>query len=154
MRCVIKWAHCCPTYWDITLFVCVLYGRQLLLNRRKDRRDWRCGRDLVRDHRHGNAWSSGRLLDTRARGMGVCRLTPLETTPPLCWTRSSHTVWNMGVLVPSFLSSCTYVIGHATIPRITVVYSSVVKLLFTIHQSQCTYTQQENGKPQLVLPES
>jgi len=41
----------------------------------------------------------------------------------------------MAGLVPSFLSSCTYVIGHVTIPRITVVYSSIVKLLFTIHQS-------------------
>jgi len=49
-----------------------------------------------------------------------------------------------------FLSHLSFllhdVIGHVPIPRTTVVYSSIIKLLFTVHQSQRTYTQQENRK--------
>lgn len=56
-RCTSRWARCCPTYGHFTPFVCALCGCQPLLNRRKDRRDWRCGRGLVRD-RHYEAWSS------------------------------------------------------------------------------------------------
>lgn len=50
-----------PTYGHFTLFVCVLCGRQPLMNLRKAPRNRWCGRDLVGD-RHDEAWSSRRAL--------------------------------------------------------------------------------------------
>ena len=180
-RCISRWAHCCPTYGHFTLFVCALCGCQPLLNRRKDRRDLRCGLGLVRD-RHYEAWSSRlALVGNSSAGNGCASINPARIPPSapsisafssipisifwssllyllavsqkphtslkLGWSRSSHTVWSMAVLLPSFFYAIMLLV--ITIARITVVYSSIVKLLLTTStppQSQCTYTQQDNGK--------
>ena len=113
-RCISKWAHCCPTYGHFTLFVCVLCGCQLLLNRRKDPRDWRCGRDLVRD-RHYGAWSSRQaLVGNLSAGNGCASINPtrIPSSAPSISPFSS-------IPISIFWSSLLYLLAVSQRPHTT-----------------------------------